>query len=135
MSRDDPKVEFSGTFTAGAQQIAGRDLIVNAPTEGTIGAVHQQLGNVQAIRTLLRQVPLKEDDRRATTEAVDRLETEIAQPVPDQSAAAHALDDLTSILKAAGGLAGAGLALIDPIGRIAVALGAAAAGVLRAIGR
>jgi hypothetical protein len=135
MSRDDPKVEFSGTFTAGSMQVAGRDLTVNAPTEGRIGEVHQQMADVELIQTLLRRVPLTEDDRRATSEAVDRLQEEVAKPEPNPSAAAHALEDLTAILKAAGGLAVAGLDLVGPIGRIAVALGGAAAGVLKAIGR
>jgi len=135
MTDEDPKVEFSGTFTAGSMQIAGHDMTVTGRTEGSIGSVHQELGNVEAIRTLLRDVPLTEPDRQAADDAVERLHAELAKPEPDPPAAAHALADLTAILKAAGALAGAGVALIDPIGAIAVSLGGVAASVLRAIGR
>jgi len=135
MSEEDPKVVFSGTFTAGTQQIAGRDLTVTGPTEGSIGAVSQQLASVETIRELLDGVQLTGPDRRAATDAVDRLESELAKAEPDRPAAAHALEDLTSILTAAGALAGAGAALVNPIGAIAAGLGAAAASVLRAIGR
>lgn len=135
MSRDEPKVEFSGTFTAGSMQIAGRDMTVNASTEGRIGEVNQRLADVAMIRESLRAIPLTEDDRMAATNALGALEEELSKPEPDAPRAATALEALTTIVKAAGGLAIAGATLIDPIGRLAVAFGGAAASVLRAIGR
>jgi hypothetical protein len=135
MSNDDSHAEFSGTFNAGVMKIAGRDQYNTGTETGTLGDVHQELADVEAIRELLRTVPLTEGDRQASTAAVDRLKEELAKPKPDQPKAAGALKELTTILTSAGALAGAGLALIDPIGRIAVALGGVAAGVLRAIGR
>ena len=135
MSRDDPKVNFSGTFTAGQMQIAGRDMTVTGSNEGRIGELHLRLADVAAIRDVLPGVPLTEDDRQAASAAVDTLEQELAMPEPNETTAAAALERLTSIVKAAGGLALAGVALVDPISRIAITLGSAAAGVLRAIGR
>jgi hypothetical protein len=135
MSRDDPKVNFSGTFTAGQMQIAGRDMTVTGSNEGRIGELHLRLADVAAIRDVLPGVSMAEDDRKAASAAVDTLEQELARPEPNETAAAAALERLTSIVKAAGGLALAGVALVDPIARIAVTLGSAAAGVLRAIGR
>ena len=135
MSKDDPKADFSGNFTAGSMQIAGHDMTINAPTQGSIGPLSQHLADVGAIREALRTVPLTDDDRQATAAAVDTLEAELAKPEPDRSTAATALETLTTIVNAAGGLAAAGAALINPIGAIAAALGGAAAGVIKAIGR
>jgi hypothetical protein len=133
MSDNGSGAKFSGTFTAGSMKIAGRDQVNYGDDTGSIGEVRQELADVEAIRDLLRRVPLTEADRQATTEAVDRLHEEMAKPNPDQPKAAGALKDLTAILTAAGALVGAGIALVDPIGRIAVALGGAAVSVLKEI--
>jgi hypothetical protein len=114
-------------------KIAGRDQVNYGDDKGSIGEVRQELADVEKIRDLLPSVPLTEVDRQATTEAVDRLHEEMAKPNPDQPKAAGALKDLTAILTSAGALVGAGPALVDPIGRIAVALGGAAVSVLKEI--
>ena len=75
---------------------------------------------------------MTEDDRQATA-AVDRLHEELSKAKPDQPKAAAALNDLTAILISAGALVGAGLALVDPFGRIAVAIGGAAVSMLKTI--
>jgi hypothetical protein len=135
MSDDEPGAKFSGNFTAGTMKIAGRDQVNYGDDTGSIGEVRQEVADVEAIRELLRSVPLTEDARQASAAAVDRLHVELSKPKPDQPKAAGALKDLTAILTSAGALAGAGLALVDPIGRIAIALGGAAVSVLRTIGR
>jgi hypothetical protein len=135
MSDDEPGAKFSGTFTAGTMKIAGRDQVNYGDDTGSIGEVRQEVADVEAIRELLRSVPLTEDARQASAAAVDRLHEELSKPNPDQPKAAGVLKDLTAILTSAGALAGAGLALVDPIGRIAIALSGAAVSVLRAIGR
>ena len=133
MSDNGSGAKFSGTFTAGSMKVAGRDQVNHGDDTGSIGEVRQELADVEKIRDLLPSVPLTEADRQATTEAVDRLHEEMAKPHPDQPRAARALKDLTAILTSAGALVGAGLALVDPIGRIAVALGGAAVSVLKEI--
>jgi hypothetical protein len=135
MSDDGSGAKFTGTFTAGSMKIAGRDQVNYGDDTGSIGEVRQEVADVEAIRDLLRSVALTEDDRRASAAAVDRLHAELSKPKPDPPKAAAALKDLTAVLTSAGALVGAGLALVDPIGRIAIALGGAAVSVLRAIGR
>jgi hypothetical protein len=135
MSDDGSGARFTGTFTAGSMKIAGRDQVNYGDDTGSIGEVRQEVADVEAIRDLLRSVALTEDDRQASAEAVDRLHAELSKPKPDQPTAAAALKDLTAILTSAGALVGAGLGLVDPISRIAIALGGAAVSVLRAIGR
>jgi hypothetical protein len=133
--RERPNVTFGGSQNAGVINNVGGDQVNYGGMHGTIGEVHQGLADVATIRELLKGVPLTEIDRETTRDAVDRLEGELRKPEPDTSKAAGALEDLTGILKAAGALAGAGLALVDPIGSIAIALGGAAGAVLRALGR
>jgi len=106
MSNDDSHAEFSGTFNAGVMKIAGRDQYNTGTEAGTLGDVRQELADVEAIRELLRTVPLTEGDRQASTAAVDRLKEELAKPKPDQPKAAGALKELTAILTSAGALAG-----------------------------
>jgi hypothetical protein len=133
--RERPNVVFSGAQTAGVINNIAGDQVNYGTISGAIGSVDQRLADVDEIRRLLGQVPLSDEERADAEDAVDRLEAEMSEPEPNRPAAAHVLEDLTAILKSAGALAGAGLALIDPIGRIAIALGGAAAAVLRAIGR
>jgi hypothetical protein len=135
MSSKDPRPIYSGTFTAGTQQFAGRDMTINAPTTGQIGTVNQQLANLSEVEALVSELRLTAEERDATNAAIEELRTELAKPKPDAPRAASALESLTSILQAAGGLAGAGVALITPLGQIATALGSAAAGVLRMLGK
>jgi hypothetical protein len=131
--RERPNVVFGGNQNAGVINNVGGDQVNYGDTRGSIGEIRQELADVATIRELLKTVPLTESDRAATKDAVDRLEGELKKPEPDKSKAAGALEDLTGILKAAGALAGAGLALIDPIGSIAVAIGGAAGAVLRSL--
>jgi hypothetical protein len=135
MSDDEPKVNYSGTFTSGSMQFAARDMTINAPTEGQIGSVNQQLADVDLIEKILAQLRLTDEERQTTGQAIDQLREELAKPEPNQPRAASALQDLTTVLTAAGGLVGAGLGLISPIGRIAEALGGAAVGILKTIRR
>lgn len=132
---DDPRVTYSGTFNAGTQQFAARDMYIDAPTEGRVGTINQQLADVEQIRQLVAALRLTDQERHDAGEAMDTLQEELAKPAPNQPRAAAALDHLTTILKSAGGLAVAGLELITPIGRIAETLGGLASGVLKMIGR
>lgn len=131
--RERPNVVFGGNQNAGVINNVAGDLVNYGGMHGTVGEIRQELADVATIRELLKTVPLTENDRAATKDAVDRLEGELKKPEPDTSKAAGALEDLTGILKAAGALAGAGLALVDPISSIALALGGAAGAVLRHI--
>jgi hypothetical protein len=135
MSNTRPNATFSGSQTAGVINNIAGDQVNYGGVQGTIQDLQQQVADVETIRRLLDEVPLTERDRTSSVEAVERLHEELTKPEPSKPKAAAALDDLTTVLKAAGVLAGAGLALVDPIGRIAVGIGAAAASVLKALGR
>lgn len=124
-----------GQQQAGQVTNVGRDQVVHGGIHGSLSASSQQLADVELLKELLDDVALTAADRRSADEAAAELEAELAKPDPDPAAAAGPLERLTSVLKGAGALAGAGVALIDPIGRIAIALGTAGVHVLRLIGR
>lgn len=125
-----------GQQQAGQVTNVGRDQVVHGGIHGALSdASQQQLADVELLRQLLDDVALTAADRRSAEEATAQLEEELAKPNADPAAAAGPLERLTSVLKGAGALAGAGVALIDPIGRIAIALGTAGVHVLRLIGR
>jgi hypothetical protein len=135
MSDREPRVQYSGTFTAGSQQFAARDINVHGPVHGEIGTLSQQLVNLDEVREVVATLRLTADERASTDAAIGELQSELSNPKPDASHAASALERLTSILQAAGGLAVAGAALTTPLGQIAGAIGAAAAGVLKVLGK
>lgn len=125
-----------GQQQAGQVTNVGRDQVVHGGIHGSLSAAtQQQVADVELLRQLLDDVALTAGDRHAAQEAASELEEELASETPDPEAAARPLERLTQVLKGAGALAGAGMALIDPIGRIAIALGTAGAHVLRLIGR
>jgi hypothetical protein len=125
-----------GQQQAGQVTNVGRDQVVHGGIHGSQSAsTQQQLADVELLKQLLDDVALTAADRRSAQEAATELEAELANDDPDPDAAARPLERLTSVLKNAGALAGAGVALIDPIGRIAIALGTAGMHVLRLIGR
>ena len=130
-----------GGISVGQQQAGqitnvGRDQVVHGGIHGTMTTgSQQQLADVELLKQLLDEIALTGADRREAEQATSELEEELAKPDANPEAAARPLERLTSILTAAGALAGAGVALIDPIGRIAVALGTAGVHVLRLLGR
>lgn len=129
-----------GGISVGQQQAGqitnvGRDQVVHGGIHGAMTTGAQQLADVELLKKLLDEIALTGADRREAEQATSELEEELAKPDANPEAAARPLERLTSILTAAGALAGAGVALIDPIGRIAVALGTAGVHVLRLLGR
>ena len=129
-----------GGISVGQQQAGqitnvGRDQTVHGGIRGSMKTGSQQLADIAHLRQLLDELALTGADRRAVEQATSELEEELAKQPPDAEKAAQPLERLTSILQAAGALAGAGVALVDPIGRIAMALGGAGAVVLRLLGR
>lgn len=124
-----------GQQQAGQVTNVGRDQVVHGGIRGSLSASQQQMADVELLRELLDEVALTSADRDSAQQAATELEAELAKPDPDPEAAAGPLERLTSILQTAGALAGAGVTLIDPIGRIAVALGTAGMHVLRLLGR
>lgn len=129
-----------GGISVGQQQAGqitnvGRDQVVHGGIHGAMTTGSQQLADVELLKKLLDEIALTGADRREAEQATSELEEELAKPDANPEAAARPLERLTSILTAAGALAGAGVALIDPIGRIAVALGTAGVHVLRLLGR
>ena len=124
-----------GQQQAGQVTNVGRDQVVHGGIHGSMTTGSQQLADVELLRQLLDDIPLSAADRAAAEQATTELADAVADPDAEPEAAAQPLERLTSILQAAGALAGAGVALIDPIGRIAMSLGAAGTIVLRLLGR
>jgi hypothetical protein len=129
-----------GGISVGQQQAGqitnvGRDQTIHGGVRGSMTTGSQRLNDVALLKQLLDELALTGADRRAADQATSELEEELARPSPDPEAAAQPLERLTTILQAAGALAGAGVALVDPIGRIAMALGGAGSVVLRLLGK
>jgi hypothetical protein len=103
----------------------------NAPNYGTINQAARDININQAqalaatadIRAALAHAGLSPEVTRLAVRELDDVEQEIQRPNPDNQRVAARLESLTAILKSAGALAAAGVALVGPIGVLAGLLG------------
>jgi hypothetical protein len=134
MTRREPQPQrgnFIGRQWGGQITNVAGDQVIHGGTHGTLGQVDADLEDLQEIEEHLDDVPLTRNQHAEASAAIERTREELVKPEPNAEKVARGLEDLTAILKAAGVLAGAGLALVDPIGRIALTLGAAGVRVLQ----
>jgi hypothetical protein len=133
------KDDGAGTqFHIGSQQ----GVITNVGGDQTIiGGQHIEMTlpaddiaqHIESIRAALGAVSLPGAVHSQATEALGQAEAELRTPAPDGERVAGSLERFTQIVKAAGGLAAAGLALVNPLQGIAVLLGPVGARILQAL--
>ena len=113
-------------YTAGRDQyVAGRDQVV---VHGE--ASREVLAELAGLREALAGLRLTAAERAAAERDLEAVEQAVRRPEPDTAAASRHLQSFTAALKDAGALAAAGVAVAEPIAKIAHWLGPLAAGVL-----
>jgi hypothetical protein len=112
----------------GVQYTAGRDQYVAGRDQYVVQGAGEALAELAALREALAGLRLTEAERSSAERDLDAMEQAVHRPDPD-TAGRH-LQSFTSTLKDAGALAGAGIALVESITKLAHWLGPLGAAVL-----
>ena len=115
----------------GVQYTAGRDRYVAGRDQVVVhGQSSEVLAELAGLREALAGLRLTAAERAAAERDLEAVEQAVRRPEPDTAAASRHLQSFTAALKDAGALAAAGVAVAEPIAKIAHWLGPLAAGVL-----
>lgn len=123
-------------FNIGSQQgvisnVGGDQTVYGGQRAEWVSWTPQVQGHLEELRQVLSEMQLPEEARQGAEQALEEAGAELQQPEPSKERVASRIERFTEILKGVGGLAAAGLAIVNPIGAIAGVLGSAGAAIIR----